>query len=479
MENSSFKDQIGKMKKTVSEATKIQDELKKTNETLNLATIKNDQLQAEKDDAKGRLREEKVLSYQLNTQLSRVTQDRATDSQTIDALRAKLLQNEFKNYSEMLGQRQSNNQRMITHLRGSPELAHIPQVQLALSTLDEFSARLLLAGEELNNQYESLVRQSESSKAIKELNFDMSRLEPPNLGPSFLNLLHSAIIMSQTSSAPLPSFSAPPPPISRPSPSASPARHPPSPSVTSRGATLSPEGGVTAPTPVPPPGYTTRPPRLPGNHLLGHNMSGPPPGLGVNTNRAPGLVTTRPQPPISRPSAAPVDPFQAPALPPTKQAPIGTRPSPAPAGATASSGAASARAGKQSSYDKLIAQLQKDHPNLSSADAQGYIMELRKSNNGKLSGMSIQDIMKKVGTFIERDSANSAGACENESCSICFEDMIPTDSRYLNPCRHRFHNHCINKWLESPGGAGSTCPMCRNYIVKEEEFPGLGPSRRF
>lgn len=112
-------------------------------------------------------------------------------------------------------------------------------------------------------------------------------------------------------------------------------------------------------------------------------------------------------------------------------------------------------------------------------------MELRKSNNGKLSGMSIQDIMKKVGTFIERDTrlrvvaAEAAANDENEDCSICMEDMNATDSRYLNPCRHRFHNTCIDKWLESPGGAGSTCPMCRNYIVKEEEFPGLGQARRF
>ena len=33
---------------------------------------------------------------------------------------------------------------------------------------------------------------------------------------------------------------------------------------------------------------------------------------------------------------------------------------------------------------------------------------------------------------------------ENKDCSICFEEMSPTDSRYLNPCLHRFHNECIN-----------------------------------
>jgi len=120
-------------------------------------------------------------------------------------------------------------------------------------------------------------------------------------------------------------------------------------------------------------------------------------------------------------------------------------------------------------------------------------MELRKSNHGKLSGMNVQDIMKKVGSFIKRDRGMSGsgslmerdrgmsggGSDDDDNCSICFEDMYATDSRYLNSCGHRFHIHCINLWLESPGGAGSTCPMCRNYIVKEDEFPGLGTPRKF
>lgn len=47
MKNSSYKDQVGKMKKAVSEANKVSNELKKTNETLNIATNRKDQLQVE------------------------------------------------------------------------------------------------------------------------------------------------------------------------------------------------------------------------------------------------------------------------------------------------------------------------------------------------------------------------------------------------------------------------------------------------
>jgi len=130
---------------------------------------------------------------------------------------------------------------------------------------------------------------------------------------------------------------------------------------------------------------------------------------------------------------------------------------------------AASKPGKK--YDKLIGLLQKNHQDLSPSQALDYVMKLRKANNGKLTGMSIQDILDRVAAFIQED--------QDKDCSICFEDMDSEDSMYLQPCRHRFHKACINQWLESPGGAGSTCPMCRNYIVKEDEFPDLGAARRF
>ena len=153
------------------------------------------------------------------------------------------------------------------------------------------------AVEELTTQYESLV----NDKSVKELNFNVARFEPPNFGPFFLSLLQSYSFMNQASSAPLPLTETPPPPIFRPPPAASPVRLPPSPSINSRGATLSPEGRGAPFSPVPPPGYSTRPAKLPGNPLLDHSLSDPPPGLGSLGSRAPGQPMIRPQPPISRP----------------------------------------------------------------------------------------------------------------------------------------------------------------------------------
>ena len=63
MKNSSYKDQVGNMKKTVSEANKVSDELKITNETLNIATNRKDQLQVEQF----LLNENKVCFFKIDT----------------------------------------------------------------------------------------------------------------------------------------------------------------------------------------------------------------------------------------------------------------------------------------------------------------------------------------------------------------------------------------------------------------------------
>ena len=77
------------------------------------------------------------------------------------------------------------------------------------------------AGEELTTQYESLVRQLDNDKSVKELSFNVARFEPPNFGPSFLSLLQSYSFMNQASSAPLPLTETPPssvpPPLLPPS----------------------------------------------------------------------------------------------------------------------------------------------------------------------------------------------------------------------------------------------------------------------
>lgn len=45
-------------------------------------------------------------------------------------------------------------------------------------------------------------------------------------------------------------------------------------------------------------------------------------------------------------------------------------------------------------------------------------------------------------------------------CPICYETMEGYNS-VMAPCKHRFHNKCIERWYISSGGS---CPMCRSII---------------
>ena len=60
--------------------------------------------QAELEETKDRLRVEGKLTFDQDAQLTRLTQEKVAESQVNEMLRFKLLLNEYKKYSEILGQ---------------------------------------------------------------------------------------------------------------------------------------------------------------------------------------------------------------------------------------------------------------------------------------------------------------------------------------------------------------------------------------
>jgi len=115
---------------------------------------------------------------------------------------------------------------------------------------------------------------------------------------------------------------------------------------------------------------------------------------------------------------------------------------------------------------------------LTAEEADRLIQEVRASNDGKLSGLSIQTIFQRVEKLMKEGGAGFRREAVEE-CSICFESLLPGDPNVRRlPCNHRFHHDCINGWLASANGAGNTCPLCREYIVAEDQFPGLGQRSR-
>ena len=51
-------------------------------------------------------------------------------------------------------------------------------------------------------------------------------------------------------------------------------------------------------------------------------------------------------------------------------------------------------------------------------------------------------------------------------CAICHED----DSNHSTICNHKFHQSCLNQWIEHCKSVSvtPTCPLCRENLVQEQ-----------
>uniref|UniRef100_A0A3P8X5Z9 Ring finger protein 150a n=1 Tax=Cynoglossus semilaevis TaxID=244447 RepID=A0A3P8X5Z9_CYNSE len=56
---------------------------------------------------------------------------------------------------------------------------------------------------------------------------------------------------------------------------------------------------------------------------------------------------------------------------------------------------------------------------------------------------------------------------EYDNCAVCIEGYKPNDVIRILPCRHVFHKHCVDPWLQEH----RTCPMCKMNILKALGVP--------
>lgn len=56
---------------------------------------------------------------------------------------------------------------------------------------------------------------------------------------------------------------------------------------------------------------------------------------------------------------------------------------------------------------------------------------------------------------------------ELNQCMVCLETFKPGDKLRQLPCLHRYHCHCIDKWLER----SSQCPICKRDITDDAPPP--------
>jgi len=376
-------------------------------------------IKVELNNTKVKLENEKKLNLQLERQLQSSREQKAL----IKTLKLKCLKIDFDGKKALLMGKRMENEKLMSYLVNNNR-ASLSTIQPSIDKLSEYSTLLYQGMDDLQIKYEEKILKVETSPisvANVDLNFNTSSFEKTQL-TSVVNSLKLLSLNTRSQEATrLPSF---------PHGLSSLTNN-----LTSSSAAIA--RPMTAATPRPDPAY---PSFSHGQSSLTNNLTS------ISAAIARPMTAATPRP----------NPAYLPASTTTR-----TQAFPTPAD------------GKAKSYIKLVTELKGHFLELSTTDALRYIHMLRRENNDKLSGLMKQTIYERVGQFMRADR-NMRMVDMDNNCSICLEDMAERDSRLLNPCRHKFHNKCIDNWLAKPGGAGNTCPMCRHFIVQEDTFPDLG-----
>lgn len=69
---------------------------------------------------------------------------------------------------------------------------------------------------------------------------------------------------------------------------------------------------------------------------------------------------------------------------------------------------------------------------------------------------------------IEAMPSVKIGESEDGECVVCLEEWKPGEVVKEMPCKHKFHDECIQKWLVIHG----SCPVCRYKMPVDEEDMG-------
>uniref|UniRef100_A0A672I6B7 RING-type domain-containing protein n=1 Tax=Salarias fasciatus TaxID=181472 RepID=A0A672I6B7_SALFA len=94
-----------------------------------------------------------------------------------------------------------------------------------------------------------------------------------------------------------------------------------------------------------------------------------------------------------------------------------------------------------------------------------YIQRFRYANARDRNQRRLGDAAKKAISKLQVRTIKK-GDKETESdfdnCAVCIEGYRPNDVVRILPCRHVFHKHCVDPWLQDH----RTCPMCKMNILK-------------
>lgn len=83
-----------------------------------------------------------------------------------------------------------------------------------------------------------------------------------------------------------------------------------------------------------------------------------------------------------------------------------------------------------------------------------------------LTTFALNHISNKIKEELEKDeiifykNLSSIDKLQNKNCPICFDDYTNISRMYKTPCKHYFHQACIDKWIVYH----QNCPICRSDL---------------
>merc|ERR1712106_1099893 len=146
------------MNKTYKEAAKKEEELRQVKDTLESEHQKSGLMKVDLNNTKLRLENEQRLSFQLNSQL----QSSRDQEVVIKTLKLKCLKTEFDGIKSFLMGKNGENEKLTTYLanlNNNETHQSFNTIKSSIEKLNEYSARLYRALDDLQAKYDEKVRQ--------------------------------------------------------------------------------------------------------------------------------------------------------------------------------------------------------------------------------------------------------------------------------------------------------------------------------
>jgi hypothetical protein len=71
-----------------------------------------------------------------------------------------------------------------------------------------------------------------------------------------------------------------------------------------------------------------------------------------------------------------------------------------------------------------------------------------------------EGVINQLPTETVVPSPSKAAACTPQRCMVCLEEPQAGEVLRSLPCHHKYHKHCIDKWLVIK----ATCPICQRDV---------------